>query len=153
MVTMRKVCALPSNPSARPSVAGDPVEDLLAEVPERRVPQVVGERRGLDDVGVAAAQRVEQAVSCGSAPDPLGDRPGHLRHLQAVGEPVVQQPGAAGLTTWVTPAEPGEERRGGDPVAVDPERAGRQAGPVSGNPGRRPARNAVDRSPAPSGAS
>ncbi len=57
VVTMRKLCALPSNPSGSPSrSAADPVQHLLPQVPERRVPEVVGQRRGLDDVGVAAAE-------------------------------------------------------------------------------------------------
>ena len=59
--------------------------------------------------------------------EPLGDRPAHLGDLQAVREPVVhQQAGAARADHLGDAAQPGEERRADDPVAVDPERAGRQ---------------------------
>lgn len=73
----------------------DAVERLLAEVPERRVPEVVRERGGLGDVRVAAAQ-LRGEIGFGPGGDPLGDGPRDLRDLQAVGEPVVQQPGPAG---------------------------------------------------------
>ena len=90
---------------------GDPVEHLLTEVPERRVAQVVGERRGLDHVRIAAAERVEQVAVPLVADQPLGHRPPHLGDLQAVRQPVVhQQPGAARADHLGDAAEPGEER-------------------------------------------
>jgi hypothetical protein len=57
----------------------------------------------------------------------LGDGPAHLRHLQAVGEPVVhEQAGATRADHLGDAAQPREERRTDDPVAVHPERAQRQ---------------------------
>ena len=113
------------------ALTGHPVEHLLAEVPERRVAEVVGQRGRLDDVGVAATQLRHQRV----AGHPLGDRPGDLRHLQAVGQPVVHEQARPGGAHHLRDArEAGEERRSGDPVAVDAERAGRQAHPRLGDP-------------------
>ena len=111
---------------------GEPVEHLLAEVPERRVAQVVGQRCRLDNVRVAAAQPVDQRVGWPS-------RSAIARATCAtcrlwVSRLCTSRPAPAGLTTWVTPGEPGEERRRGDPVAVDPERAGRQPDPGFGDP-------------------
>ena len=59
------------------AVGGQGVQRDLAVVPERRVPQVVGQRRGLGEVGVAA-ERVRQVA-------------GHLGHLEAVGQPVAHE--------------------------------------------------------------
>ncbi len=53
------------------------VQHPLAVVPERRVPEVVGEGRRLGEVGVAA-QRSGQVT-------------GHLRHLEAVGQAVAHE--------------------------------------------------------------
>jgi hypothetical protein len=52
-------------------------QDPLAVVPERRMAEVVGERRGLGDVGVAA--------KC------AGQVAGHLGDFEAVGEPVADE--------------------------------------------------------------
>ena len=73
-VRIRSVCALPSKP---PAASADLVERPLAVVPERRVPQVVGEGGGLHDVGVAAELPCEV--------------PRHLRHLEGVGQPVADE--------------------------------------------------------------
>ncbi len=111
--------------------ASEPVEHLLAEVPERRVAEVVRQRRRLDDVGVAAAEPVDEGVG-GHA---FGDRPRDLGHLQAVGQPVVhEQPRARRAHDLRDPREAGEEGRRGDPVAVDAERAARQPDPGLGHP-------------------
>ena len=56
------------------TVPRKPVQYLLAEVPERRVPQVVRERGRLDHVRVAPAQLVQQVLAA-VAGQPLGDRP------------------------------------------------------------------------------
>lgn len=74
-------------------MAGDPVEGLLAEVPERRMPQIVRERRGLGDVRIAAAQFRGEFGGIAARVDPLGDGARDLRDLEAVREPVVKQPG------------------------------------------------------------
>ena len=110
---------------------GEPVQHLLAQVPERRVPEVVGQRRRLDHVGVAAAERrhrwprcAASALSCSAMARATwatcrlcvsrlctsNPRPGRADHLG-------------------DPGQPGEERGRGDPVAVHPERAAGQAGP------------------------
>ena len=73
-VSSRSVWALPSKPpQSWLSSASDP----LAVVAERRVAEVVRERRGLGDVGVAA--------------EGAGQVAGDLRHLEAVGEPVADE--------------------------------------------------------------
>ena len=81
---MRSVCALPSKP---PHSDPELVEGHLAVVPERRVTEVVGERRRLGEVGVAA-QRMGQvtgdlgdleAVRQAVADEVVGLRPEHLR--------------------------------------------------------------------------
>ena len=73
-VSSRRVWALPSNP---PQSALQLGQHPLAVVPERRVAEVVGQGRGLDDVGLAA-QRPRQVA-------------GDLGHLEAVGEPVADE--------------------------------------------------------------
>jgi hypothetical protein len=101
--------------------------------------EVVRERRGLDDVRRASAERVELGTHHRVAGQPLGDGPGHLRHLQAVGEPVVQQQTGAGRAHDLGDAgQPCEERRGRDAVPVHAERAGGQ--PRAGLPRRSPRR-------------
>ena len=90
---------------------GQPVKDPLAEVAERRVSEVVGERRRLHHVGVAAAELVQQVAIPGVGGEPLGDGPADLGDLEAVGQPVVhQQPGAARADHLGDAAEAGEER-------------------------------------------
>ncbi len=111
---------------------GEAVEDLLAEVPEGRVPEVVGEPGRLDDVRVAAAELVEHGREGGVGHQPFGDGAGDLGDLEAVGEPVVEQARPARADDLGDPAQPCEERRGDDAVPVDPERARREI------PGRRP---------------
>ena len=67
--------------------------------------------------------------------DPLRDRPAHLRHLQAVRQPVVhQQAGPARADHLGDTGQPGEERRADDPVTVDPERAGGEIARCPGCP-------------------
>jgi hypothetical protein len=117
--------ALEAVPQLQP-LPGQLVEHPLAEVAERRVPEVVRQRRRLHHVRVAAAQLL-QLVGGLPGHQPFGDRPGHLCHLQAVGEPVVhQQAGATGADHLGDAAQPGEERRADDPVAVHPEGAERE---------------------------
>ena len=93
LVTIRYDWALPSKPSAQAeALPGQPVQHPLPQVPERRVTEVVGERGRLHHVRVAAAElRPAGRGAPPSAVQPLGDRAGHLGHLQAVGEPVVHQ--------------------------------------------------------------
>ena len=73
-VRIRRVWALPSKP---PHAGAELVERDLAVVAERRVPEVVGERRGLGDVRVAAER--------------MGEVAGHLGDLEAVGQPVADE--------------------------------------------------------------
>ncbi len=127
-------------------VPGEPVELLLAEVAERRVAEVVGEPGRLDDVRVAAAELVEQRGEPGVGGHPLGDRAADLGDLEAVGEPVVQQPGAAGADDLGDAAEPGEEGRRDDPVPVGPEGAG---GEVARRPARSPCLASLTHAPGP----
>ena len=100
-------------------LAGQPVEHLLAEVPERRVAEVVGERGRLDHVRVAAAQLVEQ----------VGYRRRRPAARRSPGPPAppcrlwvsrlcTSRPAPPGLITWVTPpsrAKNGERRSGRGP--------------------------------------
>ena len=99
-VSTRSVCALPSNP---PHSLGRGVERGLAVVPERRVPDVVGQPGGVDDVGVAAERGGDLAADLGDL-ERVG-QPGArevvlARHddLGLVGQPAervgVQHPGA-----------------------------------------------------------
>ena len=60
-----------------PALHGQVRQHALTVVPEGRVAQVVGQRRGLGDVGVR--------------PERPGEVPGYLGHLQAVGEPVAHE--------------------------------------------------------------
>jgi hypothetical protein len=120
----------------REPMPGEPVELLLAEVAERWVPEVVREGGGLHDVEVAAAEVVDQRREVRVGVDPLGDRAGDLGDLEAVGEPVVQQPGPAGADDLRDAPEPREERRRDDPVAVGAEGAGGQIAGLSARPPR-----------------
>lgn len=115
------------------ALPGQPVEHPLPQMPERRVPEVVRERGGLHHLRVAAAELLQQVPVRRVGRQPLRDRPGHLGHLQAVGEPVVhQQPGTTRADHLGDAVQPGEERRPDDPVPVGPERAG---GQVAERPG------------------
>ncbi len=109
-------------------VAGDAVEHLFPEVTERRVPEIVAECRGLRHVGITTAEFGDERARVLGRGDAFGDRPGHLGDLETVGEAVVQQRRATRTDHLRHPAQPGEERGGDQPVAVDPERAGLQFG-------------------------
>ena len=104
-VSRRSVCALPSNP---PQSAREPVERALAVVPERRVSEVVRERRGLGDVGVGAERAGEVARD-------LGD-------LEAVGQPVADEVVALRADHLGLGREPAERRGVDDARAVALER-------------------------------
>ena len=114
-------------------LAGHPVEHLLAEVPERRVAEVVGQRRGLDDVGVAAAQLADQRRRGRSSRSAIARATCATCRLW-VSRLCTSRPAPAGAHHLGDAREPGEERRGGDPVAVDAERAGREAHAGLGDP-------------------
>ncbi len=109
-------------------VSGDAVEHLLAEVAERRVSEVVAECRGLRHVGVASAELGDERTRVLGGGDAFGDQSSHLGDLETVGESVVQQCRAARADHLRDSAQAGEEGRGDQPVAVGPERAGRQRG-------------------------
>ena len=83
------------------ALAGHPVEHLLAEVPERRMAEVVGQRRGLDDVGVAAAQLADQRVAASRS---AIARATCATCRLCVSRLCTSRPAPAGLTTCVTPA-------------------------------------------------
>ncbi len=69
LVTIRYDWALPSKPSRRPQpLPGQLVQHPLAQVPERRVPQIVGEGGRLDHVRVAAAELLQQVGVPGRRP-------------------------------------------------------------------------------------
>ena len=130
----------------------DPVQHLLTEMPERRVAEVVGQRRGLDDVGVAAAER--------RAPPPRSTGSAQIRSAMAratwatcrlcVSRLCTSNPAPVGLTTWVTPAS--RAKNGDAAIRSRSTRNGLCArpAPVSSTPGRRaartPARSQRDRS-------
>ena len=73
-VSRRRVWALPSKP---PQSAASLGQHPLAVVAERRVAEVVGQRRGLGDVGLAA--------------EGAGQVAGDLGDLEAVGQPVADE--------------------------------------------------------------
>ena len=101
---MRSVWALPSNP---PRLGPQLVERHLAVVAEGRVTQVVGQRRGLGQVGVAA-QRV-------------GEVAGDLGDLEGVGEPVADEVVGAGTQHLGLGGQPSQRRRvhHAGPVALE----------------------------------
>ena len=102
---------------------GEPIQHVLAQVPEWRMPKVVGERRGLHHVRVTAAERSQQVGVPLVGVQALGHGSGDLSHLEAVGEPVVhKQAGAAWADHLGDTTEPDEERRADDAVAVSAER-------------------------------
>ena len=80
----------------------------LAVVPERRVAEVVGERRRLDDVGLAA-QRPRQVTR-------------DLGHLEAVGQPVADEVVGLRADHLGLGGQPARRRRVHDPCAVALER-------------------------------
>ena len=137
-VSRRSVWALPSNP---PQLGGEPVERPLAVVPERRVPEVVRERRGLGDVGVSAERAGEVARD-------LGD-------LEAVRQPVADEvvalrarpPGSWQRAGGTTPR--GRRARGRARTACAPAR--RPASAVPARSARGPRRRTAPRRPPPAG--
>ena len=62
LVSIRRVWALPSKP---PMSCAQAVERVLTVVTERRVAQVVGQARGVDDIRVAAQGPPELAADLG----------------------------------------------------------------------------------------
>ena len=105
----------------------DLVQRRLAVVTEGRVPEVVGEARGVDDVGVAAESLAEFAA--------------HLRHLERVGQPVTHEVVGARCDHLSLGRQPAQRRGVQDAGAVSLE--GRPARPLGwlGRPpfaGRRP---------------
>ena len=103
-------------------LAGEPVEHPLADMAERRVPEVVRARRGLHDDGVAAVldgQRVRGRRGIRQADR---DRARDRRHLDRVGEPVVDQGAGARLRDHLRDrGQSGEVGREPDPLEVEPE--------------------------------
>ena len=93
-VSTRSVCALPSKP---PHGVASLVQRVLAVVPERRVPEVVGEPGGVHHVRVAA--------------QPGAHLPGDLGHLQRVGQPGTQEVVGAGGVHLGLRGQPAERRR------------------------------------------
>ena len=132
VVTMRKLCALPSKPSGRPRRS----RATRSSTCSPRCPNGGWPRSWASAAAsTTSGSQPPSSATDGSQAQPLGDRPRDLRHLQAVRQPVVHQQAHPGRADHLRDArEPGEERRRGDPVAVDAERAGREAHPVLGDP-------------------
>ena len=133
-VSSRSVWALPSKP---PHDVADLVERPLAVVAERRVAEVVGQRGGLDDVGVAAEGAAEVAGDLGDLEgvgQPVADEVVGLRphDLRLGGEPAqrgrVHDPGPVALEgraavrrgAWAARPPSGRARARRTPVPVDP---------------------------------
>ena len=104
-VRIRSVWALPSKP---PHVPAQLVERPLPVVAEGRVAEVVGERAGLDDVGVAADGAREVAR--------------HLGDLEGVGEPVAHEVVGLGAHHLGLVGQAPQRRRVEDPRPVTLER-------------------------------
>ena len=85
-------------------VSSDRVERALAVEPERRVPEVVRERRGVDDVGIAAERGPE-------LPADLGD-------LERMRQPVADEVVAVGRDDLGLGREPAQRGRVDDASAV-----------------------------------
>ena len=116
---MRSVCALPSKP---PAVGGDRVQGPLAVVAERGVADVVGEARGVDDVGVG--------------PEVLGHAPPDLGDLERVRQPGARHAGDLGVLVGTDDlrlaGEAAQRRRVQHPSPV----AGEGRAPVAARLGR-----------------
>ncbi len=108
---------------------GQPVQHLLPQMPERRVPEVVRERGGLDHRRVAPTQPGHYAFSVHIGHS-LGQPDGDLRDFQTVRQPVVQQQPRSGRADHLGDAgQPGKKRRLDHPVPVSSVRvAGRPRG-------------------------
>ena len=104
-VSSRSVWALPSKP---PHAAAELGQHPLAVVAERRVAEVVGQRRGLGDVGLAA--------------EGPGQVAGDLGDLEAVGEPVADEVVALRPDHLGLGRQPAARRGVHDPRAVALER-------------------------------
>jgi hypothetical protein len=94
---MRKVWAA-LEPLGKPEAfPGDPVENLLTEVPERRVTEVVGASGGLHDDRIASAQCGDRtALVVGAAPETDRNGPRDRGDLERMGQPVVDRCGRPG---------------------------------------------------------
>ncbi len=145
VVTMRKLCALPSNPSGSPSRT----RAIRSSTCSPRCPNG-GCPRSWASAAASTTSTSQPPRACTVAAvrrvgaDPLRDGPGHLGHLQAVREPVVHdQPGPGGAHHLGDPGQPGEERAtrrsGRGPPGTG---CSARPAPVSSTPGRRAARRA-----------
>src|SRR5699024_1336892 len=97
---------------------------FLAEVAERRVPEIVSGRGRLHHHRIAPAEVADEFTGA-----VIGvvqgdrDRPGHGRDLERMGQAVVNDSSGTGLRNHLSDrGQPGEERGEPDPFDIDAER-------------------------------
>ncbi len=100
-----------------------PVEFLLAEVAERRVPQIVGGRGRRHDNRITPAEAADRIPGRFVGVDQRDrDRPGHRGDLERVSQPVVDDGAGPGLRDDLGDrGQAGEERGEPDPFDIDAE--------------------------------